>query len=182
YSVLLLFVFCMATFPFARAQQTKMVTGVIENMLDNSPLQGVKVQVKETGQATATDAKGHYSIEAAPGNVLVFSYIGMKPVEKEVGASDRVNVSLEEDLSSLEEVVVIGYGSVRKTDLTGSVGQVDVKDMAKAPVGNFSEALAGRVAGVQVSGSDGQPGGGFNIMIRGAGSLTQSTTPLYVID
>lgn len=182
FSVFLLFVFIMGMLPFARAQQSKTVTGVIENVQDNSPMQGVKIEVKESGQVTATDAKGHYSIEAAIGNVLVFSYVGMKTVERTVGSADRINVSLEEDLSSLEEVVVIGYGSVRKTDLTGSVGQVDVKDMAKAPVGNFSEALAGRVAGVQVSGNDGQPGGGVDIMIRGAGSLTQSTAPLYVVD
>jgi TonB-linked outer membrane protein, SusC/RagA family len=180
--VALFFSVSLGMFPLARAQQSRTVTGTVENMQNHSPLQGVKVQVKESGKATATDAKGHYSIEAATGDVLVFSYVGMKTVEKQVGSSDRVNVSLEEDLSSLEEVVVIGYGSVRKTDLTGSVGQVDVKDMAKAPVGNFAEALAGRVAGVQVSGSDGQPGGGINIMIRGAGSLTQSTTPLYVVD
>src|SRR5690606_24539825 len=83
---------------------------------------------------------------------------------------------------ALDEGVVIGYGSVQKTALTGSVRRVDVEDLIKAPVASFTEALAGRVAGVRVSGSDGQPGGGMNIVIRGAGSLTQSTSPLYVID
>src|SRR5690606_35207807 len=89
-------------------------------------------------------------------------------------------MSLEE--KTLDDVVVVGYGTVKKDDLTGSVAQVDMKDLMEAPVGSFDEALAGRVAGVQVSSNDGQPGGGMNIVIRGANSLTQSTDPLYVID
>src|SRR5690606_9398378 len=84
--------------------------------------------------------------------------------------------------TKLDEVVVIGYGSVQKKDLTGSVGQANVDDMAKAPVATFDQALAGRIAGVNVTSGDGQPGDDNNIVIRGGNSLTQSTAPLYVID
>lgn len=91
----------------------------------------------------------------------------MKTQEVVVGTRTAINIALEVESSSLNEVVVVGYGTVRKPDLTGSVGVVPVEDMTKAPVGSFAEALAGRVAGVQVSASDGQPGGGVNITIRG---------------
>src|SRR5690606_10591007 len=102
--------------------------------------------------------------------------------EVAVGGRSVVDITLGTDQEALDEVVVIGDGTVRKQDLTGSVGTVDVEEMTQAPVSSFTEALAGRVAGVQVSGNDGQPGGGMDIMIRGVGSLTNNTSPLYVID
>src|SRR5690606_4764006 len=93
-----------------------------------------------------------------------------------------LQITLKEDTQGLNEVVVVGYGTVLKRDLTGAVGQVDVSDMQQAPVKSFDEALAGRVAGVQVASADGQPGSNFNIVIRGNNSLTQDNSPLYVID
>src|SRR5690606_42101330 len=117
--------------------------------------------------------------------LLYFPLLGIKLRRNAstVGRSSTCNCSqLQPDIQGLDEVVVIGYGSVQKTDLTGSVGRVAVEDLIKAPVASFTDALAGRVAGVRVSSNDGQPGGGTNIVIRGAGSLTQSTSPLYVID
>ena len=148
-----------------------------------APLPGVTILVKGSQKGTISDENGAYRLEVADGSaVLVFSFVGYLTKEESVGNKTTINIALETDTKSLDEMVVVGYGTTRKSDLTGSVGQVDVKSLIKAPVGSFAEALAGRVAGVQVSSSDGQPGGGINILIRGAGSLTQSTTPLYVVD
>ncbi len=150
---------------------------------NGATLPGATVKVKGTIQETATDGDGAFSLSGVAGNaVLVVSYTGFTSQEVAVNGRNQLTIVLEESASELEDVVVIGYGTVKKIDLTGSVGQVNVADLTKAPVASFAEALAGRVAGVQVSGSDGQPGGGMNIMIRGVGSLTQSTAPLYVID
>lgn len=164
----------------ALSQQLKSITGTV--LEAGQPLPGVTVRVKGTNRGTTTLANGKYSIEAANNETLVFAFLGMVTQETVVGNRSTVNVTLQVSSASLSEVVVIGYGTVKKPDLTGSVGVVPMDDMMKAPVGTFAEALAGRVAGVKVNASDGQPGGGINIVIRGAGSLTQSTAPLYVID
>lgn len=164
----------------ALSQQLKSITGTV--LEAGQPLPGVTVRVKGTNRGTTTLANGKYSIQAASNETLVFAFLGMVTQETFVGNRSTVNVTLQVSSASLGEVVVIGYGTVKKPDLTGSVGVVPMDDMMKAPVGTFAEALAGRVAGVKVNASDGQPGGGINIVIRGAGSLTQSTAPLYVID
>src|SRR5690606_13052264 len=115
--------------------------------------------------------------------ILVFSAVGYLSQELKVDNNTNIQITLIKESSSLDEVVVIGYGTVKRGDLTGAVGEVNVNDLTKAPVASFDQALAGRVAGVQVSAAeDGQPGQGMNIVIRGANSLTQSTAPLYVID
>jgi len=146
-------------------------------------LTGVSIVIKGTQRGTVSDERGEYQIDVDDAStILVFSFVGYLPKEETVGKRTSLDVFLVTDTKALDELVVVGYGSTRKSDLTGAVGQVDIKSLVKAPVGSFAEALAGRVAGVQVSSSDGQPGGGINIMIRGAGSLTQSTTPLYVVD
>src|SRR5690606_19182451 len=150
---------------------------------DGESIPGTNVLLKNNDIGTVTDSEGHYILEVTnENNPLVFSFIGYQTQEERINGRTIINVQLQPDIQGLDEVVIIGYGSVQKTDLTGSVGRVDVEDLIKAPVASFTEALAGRVAGVRVSGSDGQPGGGMNIVIRGAGSLTQSTSPLYVID
>ena len=164
----------------ALSQQLKSITGTV--LEAGQPLPGVTVRVKGTNRGTTTLANGKYSIQAASNETLVFAFLGMVTQETVVGNRTTVNITLQVSSASLSEVVVIGYGTVAKPDLTGSVGVVPMDDMMKAPVGTFAEALAGRVAGVKVNASDGQPGGGINIVIRGAGSLTQSTAPLYVID
>ena len=164
----------------ALSQQLKTITGTV--LEAGQPLPGVTVRVKGTNRGTTTLANGKYSIQASNNETLVFAFLGMVTEETVVGNRSIVNITLQVSSASLSEVVVIGYGTVAKPDLTGSVGVVPMDDMMKAPVGTFAEALAGRVAGVKVNASDGQPGGGINIVIRGAGSLTQSTSPLYVID
>jgi TonB-linked SusC/RagA family outer membrane protein len=167
--------------PFLLFAQQK-ITGSVVSESTGQVLEGVTIIIKGKTIGTVTDAKGIYSITANKNDVLVFSYSEMDQQEVAVNGKATINVRLISTNTSLEDVVVVGYSSVKKKDLTGSVGQANVKDMAKAPVSSFAEAFAGRVAGVQVSSADGQPGGGMNIVIRGAGSLTQSTSPLYVID
>lgn len=173
----------MLLFSFAEqavSQQLKNVTGTV--LEAGQPLPGVTVRVKGSSRGTTTLANGKYSIQAASNETLVFAFLGMVTQETVVGNRTTINITLQASSASLSEVVVIGYGTVAKPDLTGSVGVVPMDEMLKAPVGTFAEALAGRVAGVKVNAADGQPGGGINIVIRGAGSLTQSTSPLYVID
>lgn len=146
-------------------------------------LPGVSVVVKGTARGTATDAKGEFTIAVPSGNsVLVFSFVGYTSKEIPVGNQRTIRVSLTPSENSLNEVVVVGYGQVNRKDLTGSVGKANVQDIQKAPVASFAEALGGRVAGVQVTSQDGQPGGGINIVIRGNNSVTQDNSPLYVID
>jgi len=148
------------------------------------PIIGATVFIKGTSIGSNTDVSGNYSLARVPQNAtVVFSFIGMTSQEILFTGQTRIDVVMKESISTLEDVVVIGYGTVKKPDVTGSVGIVPVKDMAKATaVASFAEAMAGRVAGVQVSAIDGQPGATVNIIIRGVSSLTQSTAPLFVID
>jgi len=164
-------------------QETVHITGVVLDEVGN-PLEGVTVSSKEASVTTVTNKKGSYSMNLPKGNyTLVFSMIGFNKQEVSFKGSSPVNVRLYPMSGEINEVVVVGYGTVNREDLTGSIGIVDVEEMAKAPVVSFDQALAGRIAGVQVSASEGQPGSeGINIVIRGAGSLTQSNAPLYVVD
>jgi TonB-linked SusC/RagA family outer membrane protein len=162
--------------------QTKQITGVVQDAQKQS-LIGVTVKTKDGSVAVATDATGKYTINVAnQQTVLVFSYLGFISQEQAINGRKVINVTLADQSTGLNEVVVIGYGVTRKKDLTGSVGQVSVADLNKAPVRSIDEALAGRVAGVQVNSSDGQPGSAVNIVIRGANSITQDNSPLYVVD
>lgn len=147
-------------------------------------LPGVSVRIKEASTAgTVTNANGAYSITIQPGyKTLVFSFIGYKTQEVSINNRFLVNVTLDDDATGLNEVVVLGYTSTAKKDLTGSVGVVNMDDLQKAPVQSFAEALGGRVAGVQVVSPDGKPGSAPTILIRGLGSITQDSSPLYVID
>ncbi len=167
----------------ASEKQLREIIGVVRDK-NGGLLEGVSVTVKGTQTGTTTDAGGRFRLSVpSSGNVeLIFSFVGYAPQTLKIGSQSVLNIVLEEVVSDLSDVVVVGYGTVKKVDLTGSVGRVNMSDMQKAPVSSFAEALAGRVAGVQVNSVDGQPGGGINIMVRGAGSLTQSTTPLYVVD
>ena len=143
-------------------------------------LVGVTVVVKGTKVRTTTDANGKYTIKANAGQTLVYSYIGYKRVEKKVTAS-TMNVELESIDNTLNEAVVIGYGTVRKADLAGAVAVMDNKQFKDQPITQVSDALQGRVAGVQVL-SDGTPGGDIKIRVRGSSSINKSNEPLYVVD
>ncbi len=150
----------------------------------NETLIGVTVRLKsDATKGTVTDVDGKFTISVPNKSaVLVFSYMGYVSQELKAVADKPMNILLIEDSKYLDEIVVVGYQDVRRRDLTGSVGKANIEDMLKAPVPNFDQALAGRLAGVQVSSSEGIPGGTMNIVIRGANSVTQDNSPLYVID
>ncbi len=174
--VLLLFAGLLA----AEAQTS--VVGTVTDVKGET-LIGVNVTIKGTTKGTITDLNGKFSI-SVPGSstVLAFSYIGYISQEVKVGSQKTISVVLKEDAKSLDEVVVIGYQEVKRRDLTGATGKANLEGMLKAPTASLDQALAGRVAGVQVSASEGTPGSSMNIVIRGTNSVTGSNSPLYVID
>jgi len=149
---------------------------------DGAPLSGVSVTVKGTTRGGATDDSGHYSIQASAGDVLVFSYLGYVSQEVTVGQNTVVNIALVPDTESLEEVVVVGYGTQRKSDLTGSVGVLSADDLFMAPVNNALQGMKGRVAGVNVFLNSGSPSASPRILIRGLGTINSSSNPLFVVD
>lgn len=155
------------------------VTGSVSD--NDGPLPGASVVVKGTTKGTTTDFDGNYSITVDSGSILVFSYIGYAPKEIAVGNQSTVNAILEAD-NKLDEVVVIGYGTQRKSDLTGAVSSVSAEDLTVNPVSRVDQALQGRAAGVQVTQTSGAPGAGTSIRIRGGNSITGSNEPLWVID
>jgi TonB-linked SusC/RagA family outer membrane protein len=161
--------------------QDRMISGKVTGP-DGKPLSGVSVTLKGTKIGTSTDKEGNYSLHASGKDVqLVFTSVGFEA--KEVSAeTNTASITLKLKSTQTEEVVVIGYGTAKRKDLTGAVGQVRMSDVTKAPVLSITDALAGRVAGVQINSSDGQPGSPVNIVIRGANSITQDNNPLYVID
>jgi len=173
-------IFILIAPAFVQAQ-SRMISGTV-NDEGNEPMPGVTVSVKGTKEATITDYTGQYKIKADSNDQLVFTYLSYETATLTVGTKSIVNVGLKSSTNSLDEIVVIGYGAVKRKDLTGSVGSVSMDDINKSPVFSFDQALAGRVAGVQVSSADGQPGAGVNIVIRGNNSVTQANSPLYVID
>ena len=161
--------------------QAGKVTGVVTSGTDGEPLIGVSVQIKEdSGKGTVTDLDGKFVIEASKGQTLVFSYIGY--ISQEVKITKSVlNVELKENAELLDEVVVIGYGTMKRSDLTGSVVSVSGDELKKSVVTSLDQALQGRAAGVQVTQNSGAPGGGISVSIRGINSLN-GNEPLYVID
>ena len=165
------------------APAARPVTGKITAQEDGTPLIGVSVVLKGTTTGTATDANGEFAlIVPDEGGVLVLSYVGYVTQEVAIGSQTRVSVALAPSSQSLEQVVVIGYGTVKKSDITGSVVSVSAADLKAVPTTSFDQALQGRAAGVQVTQASGTPGGGTNIRIRGTSSVNASSEPLYVID
>ena len=163
--------------------QGKNVTGTVTDP-NGEPLIGVSVQVKGAKQGAITDFDGNFKLANVPeGSTLVFSYIGYVTEEARVGAGNApLKITLREDAQSLEEVVVIGYGSVKKKDITGSVATVDAEALVAVPVASAVEALQGKLAGVQITTTEGSPDAEMKIRVRGGGSITQSNDPLYIVD
>ena len=168
-----------------QAQGQIKVTGTVTDETQETVI-GANVVVKDNPSiGTITDMNGKYTIEVPNAKAtLVFSFIGYATKEVTVGKNRVIDVVLKEDGVMLNEVVAIGYATVKKSDLTGSVSKVDMDDLSKAPVSSFDQALGGRIAGVQVVNSSGQPGAEANIVIRGSNTISDSGdgTPLYVID
>ncbi|MCP9757640.1 SusC/RagA family TonB-linked outer membrane protein [Lacihabitans sp. CCS-44] len=162
--------------------QTSKVTGKVTSADDGSGLPGVSVLVKGTTKGTQTDYNGAYSIEVASNQTLVFTFIGMQQQEVLVGAKSMIDVALQNDDNQLEQLVVIGYGTQSRKDLTGSISTIAGKSIAKAPVQSFDQALQGRAAGVNITTPNGVLNNPPVIFIRGVNSINMSSYPLIVID
>jgi TonB-linked SusC/RagA family outer membrane protein len=163
--------------------QNKIVSGKVTSDAGEM-LSGVTVSLKGTQKATATNSSGEYSISvpSAGNEVLIFSFVGKDTKEITVGDRSTINVSLTNSTSTLNDVVVIGYGTVKRKDLTGAVSSVSGKEIAAVPVTNAAQALAGKLPGVSVTSQDGRPDADISIRVRGGGSISQSNEPLYVVD
>lgn len=166
--------------PPAHAQK-RTVSGTVK-AVDDTPLPGVSVLEKGTQNGAVTDANGSYSLSVNEGATLVFSFIGMKPLEVLVGNQTDISVTMEDDVTQLSEVIVVGYGTQKKSDITGSIVQVTGEDLKKMPVATVSETLTGRMAGVQVTASEGSPDAEIRIRVRGGTSISQDNSPLYIVD
>lgn len=176
-----LFVMTLVTAGNLLAQQ-QTVKGTIFSSEDNEPLPGVNIIEKGTTNGTVTDVDGNFSISVDQNATLLVSSIGFVQQEIPVNGSSTLNISLDPDARELSEVVVVGYGTKRKEELTGSINVVDSEQLKSVPAPSFQEALQGSAPGVQVVSSDGAPGGGISVRIRGIGSINASNEPLYVID
>ncbi len=170
-------------FSFSALAETFDIKGIVVDSDNGEPVIGAAVAVKEAKLITITDINGEFTVKSPTSKAtLNVTSLGYDPVSVDAQAGKIVNIMMRPSTNQIDEVVVVGYGTTTRKDLTGAVSKVDVKDLQKAPVSNFEEALAGRVAGVQASSSDGQPGSELNIVIRGNNSVTQSNAPLYVVD
>jgi len=175
--------FCLAfflTLATLTAFAQKRVTGTVKDNETNTGLPGVSILVKGTTRGTVTDADGKYSIEANEGATLVFSSVGYVTQEIAVGSSSVIDIILVADVKTLGEIIVTGYGSQSKRDVTGAVATIDSKQLLAVPAANVAQAMQGRIAGVNVS-NDNSPGGGVMVRVRGFGTIGDNS-PLYVID
>ncbi len=157
------------------------ITGVVTDG-SGMPLPGASVVVKGTTRGTTTDFDGNYSIAAAADDALIFSYIGFKTTQVSVNNESTVNISLEEDSSQLDEVVVVGYGTQKKGEVTGSISTVTAEQLSIVQVASTIDAIKGQVAGVDVQSAGGRPGQNPTVRIRGRRSISASNDPLYVVD
>jgi TonB-linked SusC/RagA family outer membrane protein len=167
--------------PKANLQQV-LVSGKVTDA-EGDPLPGVNIIEKTTTNGTVTDVNGNYSITVtSPASVLVFSYVGYLSEEMQIGNKSEIDMVLIESLEELSEVVVVGYGSMERANVTGAISSIKNDEIVKAPVPNFVEALKSQIPGVRVTRTDGKPGQGVNLLIRGENSLNNSNEPLIVID
>ncbi len=175
---LTMLLFCVAVVSYGQNK----ISGKVTSADDGTGIPGASVQIKGTSKGTQANADGNYSIEAAPGQVLVFSFVGLQAKEVTVGSSSVINVSLASDLRSLSEIVVTGYATQKKTEFTGAAATVKGSTIAERPLQSFSQGLTGQAAGVAIT----QPNGLLNnppvIRVRGLSSLSLSSFPLVVID
>jgi TonB-dependent starch-binding outer membrane protein SusC len=178
-NLLMSIIVCVLTYTSGFAQG-KTVTGMVTDQ-SNLPVPGVNILVKGTQKGVSTDFDGKYSVSVSSGETLVFSYLGFKTKEIKIGSANSYNVSLESESSTLDEVVVVGYGTKKKKDLTGSIVSVGAEEIASRPVQNAVQAMQGKAAGVDISSNE-RPGTVGSIRIRGSRSISASNSPLYVVD
>ena len=179
-TVLLFFLVTMISLSISAQNVT--VKGTVKDKTGETVIGASVVQKGNTGNGTITDIDGNFTL-SVPGNAtLVVSYVGMTTQEVSVKGRKLIEIVLEDDAQALEEVVVIGYGTTKKKDLTGSVSSVGGETLAKVPVASAAEALTGRLAGVQITTTDGSPDAEMLIRVRGGGSVTGDNSPLYIVD
>ncbi|GAO42223.1 SusC/RagA family TonB-linked outer membrane protein [Flavihumibacter petaseus] len=179
---LLVSLFLSLAFPFLLLAQDKPVTGKITNKVNGDPLAGATVTVKGGAVSTTTDATGNFSIQAPPGAILLISYTGFGTQEFAVAPGSAYNFTLNELSTSMNEVIVVGYGTQKKRAVTTAISSVKASDLENMPVFRVEQSLQGRVAGVSITASSGQPGAASTIYIRGISSVNGGSQPLYVVD
>ncbi len=176
---LLLFLGCS----LSMIAQDRRITGKVVSAADGSPLPGVSVQVKGTAKGTATDASGNYAVSVPSGKgILEIRSVGFNAQTLQIGSQSIINLALTESDNSLGEVVVVGYGTQNKRELTGNIAKIKSTDIADMPVTSFDQAMQGKAAGVLVNAGSGKLGQGIRINVRGQSSISANTQPLYVID
>jgi TonB-dependent starch-binding outer membrane protein SusC len=166
---------------FVEFQNDTQVRGKVTDE-SGEPLPGASIALEGTTMGTVTDLDGNYTINAPVGGTLIFSYIGFDPVRVKVDNRVQIDVTLKPELSSLDEVVVVGFGTVKKRDLTGAVSSLNADDVLSRPMSNLGDALQGQIAGVQIVQGSGRPGAGPSIQVRGLNSISAGQLPLLVID
>jgi len=175
------YTFIIALFVSFIGYAQSVITGTVTDT-SNLPLPGVNILLKGTTNGSMTDFDGNFSIKAKKGDVLIISMLGMVSQTIKIEDQKHLPVILKSDVAQLDEIVVVGYGSVAKKDLTGAVASVETEDLQVAVVANFDEALTGRMAGVNVTTNEGTPGEALKIVVRGGNSITNSNDPLYVVN
>jgi len=179
--LLLIFVLLMGSINAIFSQES--VSGTVTDANTDQPVAGVAVLIKGTTVGAYTDEEGRYSLDLTESaTVIQFSFVGYKTLEEQIQGRSTINVEMEEDILELDEVVVTGFSTVRKKDVTGSISSVDADAIEAQPVVTIQNALQGRAAGVQVTNNSGTPGGGIDVRVRGSTSITASNQPLYVVD
>ena len=161
--------------------QEKVITGTVIDATSGETLPGAAIMITGTVIGTTTDLEGKFTISSSEGDKLSVSYIGYLSEEIEIGSQTIIDIQLTPDLEQMDEVVVIGYSTMRKSNLTGAISTVDAKELSKMPVASIAHALQGRTSGVQITQSTGAPGDAISVRIRGTGTFG-SNDPLYVID
>jgi TonB-linked SusC/RagA family outer membrane protein len=160
----------------------QLITGTVVDEPTKEPIPGVNILIKGSINGTITDIDGNFSITVNPEDVLIFSFVGYTPKSVKVDNNTNLKVSLAPDMQNLDELIVVGYGKQKKSDLTGSVSSVNAEEVQDVPAPGIDRALQGRVAGVQINANGGAPGSGTNIRIRGMGSIYSGNSPLFVVD
>ena len=179
---LLLFVVALCIGVSTMYAQTKQITGKVTSSDDGSLIPGVSVVVKGSTLGTVTNADGVFTLNVPENEILVFSFVGLKTVEVPVTSQTEYNISMQNDVIGMDEVMVVAYGTAKKESFTGSAEVINNDVLERRPVANISKAIEGQVPGVQTTSGSGQPGDEAKIIIRGFGSINSSNYPLYVVD
>lgn len=182
YKKIFLPLLCLMTIGMAAAQQKAPVTGNVSDAASGEPLIGVSIRVDGTSTGTSSDIDGNFSISAPGDATLIFTYMGYEPVRIGVDNRSTIDVKMNVQAELIEEVVVVGYTSMKKRDVLGAVSKLEGDAITALPVSSAAQAMQGRIAGVSVSNATGAPGAGVSVRVRGVGSISSDNEPLYIVD